>query len=334
MLYYRDHPEQMKHNRIKDIAQYKSVSNKSIALVGLLHDLGKMDCKGLIKVTRGHEVRSRMLVEKFLEDAGLHEWEKVLAAIYYHHRRSKHDIRLVKHKGSLLLELLRSADSAASGTAWNSTRFKEGWTQHKGASSHSGYLRAEALDRTMQCLDYHFYLDNRYEMHTIRGYSLDRIEWNTREEVVSKLKESVVEDEEDLITELREMDRGDKGFCLVVGIDPSVSSKPCDRLRDKWRHEQNLLICSNLLNEMYVHKSIGYDHRYEFTLHNSMIPLYQQQEKGKGIFLPGVTFFRDGERNGFQMVAPWQCDVLLVPGMKGQGWLKGFCLAEKRGEKR
>lgn len=44
---------------------------------------------------------------------------------------------------------------------------------------------------------------------------------------------------------------------------------------------------------------------------------YQNQSIDEGIFLPQVTFFRDGVSEGFRLVAPWTCDVLLVPEWKG-----------------
>ena len=106
--------------------------------------------------------------------------------------------------------------------------------------------------------------------------------------------------------------KGNQKICLVIGIDLTEIKPETRYLRQDNPAEEELLICSNLLKSLYQSKYIG-DFRFAYTMRDEIKQQYDQQSPDKGIFLPQVTFFRDGVSEGFRMVTPWTCDVLLVP---------------------
>lgn len=295
----------------------KALTENEIILTGLLHDVGKMwGCSH-------HASNSKKIIDKYLGSGFSERNPNIVGAIFFHHNMGKDGGFLNAYKESTLKELLNKADSMAAGTAWNSTRFLEHRSQRYGKlTSDVKHLRREAMDRTRQVLKYRMFLDCSYNLQTIVGISSKNIIWNTRSESIKGIKNGTLKgvqllNKEDYITAAqRILQEKDRSVWLVVGIDISIVT--CDKrsLRQETPYEEELLICSNVLMAFYMSKNIG-NHRYAYSMRDEIKQYYLNQSLDNGIYLPQMTFFRDGESKGFQMVKPWKCDVLLVPGWNG-----------------
>ena len=305
----------------------KYATDEKLAIVCLLHDLCDMKH---ITVKKNKEQGSEDVSDKhgeksywILRNHKVGTIGEQYAVRYHMHRDVKTDLRdkNAKEEYEALHTIICAVDHLASGVAWNSKRFKEGKTQHSGVHSYSGYLRSVALDRTKQCLENHVYLDSDMCLHTLKGYNRDNIMWNSNMDIVQQnCHERADIKGNDAITELhRHIISGNK-YCLILGVDSSIPQDVNKRLRNDWRSEQDLLICSNLLSSLYLRDKrtvTEKQHHYGFTMHDEIKQHYREQSSDRCIFLPDVTFFRDGASEGFRMVEPWKCDVMLIPGWKG-----------------
>ncbi len=222
--------------------------------------------------------------------------------------------------------LITDADHKASGTAWNSKRFKENRTQHKGIYKEDlSYLRAVAMDRTVQSGQYHLYMDEKLELREYKNYNREQIQWDSHEDVVSQLNriERVLLDNSlDVISAAHQyMTKTKERLCLVMGIKTEILKDKDTRLRRGCIEEQDILICSNLLNSLYeskkCDKKVTRRFRFEFTMREEIKEHYKKLAKQEGgIYLPGVKMIRDGQDRGFPFVEPWNVDLLLIPGKK------------------
>lgn len=329
MRYLWEHPEEIPENRraMRDPSykadpalapdKVRQLTEKEIILAGLLHDVGKMQgCDH-------HAAKSKKILDDFLGTGFSQSNPKIVAAIFFHHRKDKDGGFLNQFKHSTLRKLLSHADSMAAGTAWNSTRFLEQRSQRSGIHQNDiAHMRRVAMDRTRQVLYYRMFLDSHYDFHTLVGYGMSLIQWNVQTDLVQQIKsDSVIpvlkSTGKDVITELHDYVLKNNGkVCLVVCVEMSVIMHYERNLRQNNAPEEELLICSNILNAFYQSQDIG-EHRYSYQMRSEVVQCYKQQSSEKGILLPQVTFFRDGVSRGFRMVEPWQCDVLLVPGWKG-----------------
>lgn len=341
MRYMWEHPEMIPCNRaaLRNPShkaepalapdKVRALTESEIILTGLLHDVGKMWGLG------EHEKKSRTIIDKYLGKGFSERNPQIVAAIYFHHKSGKNGGFLNAYKDTTLKKLLNIADSLASGTTWNSTRFNENRSQRHGVfTSDIKHLRRGAMDRTRQVLDYKMFLDYTYNLQTISGYASKDIAWNTHSEMMKELKSGMLKgvplpDKVDYITAAHRYQQEEgRSICLVVGIDLSVTDHTKRSLRQEAPSEEELLICSNAMLAFYNSTEIrvpkgnhgskkSHTYKYTYTMRDEIKQHYQNQSSDKGIFLPQVTFFRDGASEGFRMVAPWTCDVLLVPGWKG-----------------
>ncbi len=323
MNFFYEHPEEIPCNRKSDKkadpalapVKVKQLSKQDVILTGLLHDVGKMHgCNH-------HASKSKNIIDKYLGRGFSEKHPQVLAAIFFHHTAKKNGGALNKYSNSTLKKLLNLADSMASGTTWNSTRFKGQRSQHNGrVSDDIKHLRRVAMDRTRQMLDYRIYLDYHYYLCHVIGYGSRNIVWNSHGNIVSQIKSGKIQglpipNGKDFITTFHEKQETGK-FCLAVGIDLSVIAPNTRKLRQDNPQEEELLICSNILLAFYQSQNIG-KHRYAYTMRPETAQNYQKQSKEKGIYLPDVTFIRDGVSEGFRQVTPWTTDLLLIPDWKG-----------------
>ena len=294
----------------------KTLTENEIILTGLLHDVGKMwGCNH-------HASNSRKIIDSYLGEGFSEVYPKIVASIYFHHHKEKDGGFLNAYRNTTLRILLNKADSMASGTTWHSIRFIENRSQRYGRlTSDIKHLRRGAMDRTRQVLDYRMYLDYTYKLQTITGFASKNIVWNTHGDWVKGMKKGTLtgiplQHKEDFISHAHRITKDNKNICLIIGIDLSINSQNTRDLRQDNQGEEEFLICSNTLMAFYKPKE-NVNFRYSYTMRGEIKQRYQNQSIDEGIFLPQVTFFRDGVSEGFRLVAPWTCDVLLVPGWKG-----------------
>lgn len=313
MLYLRDHPELLKDKPYAD--EVGRLSEREVALAGLLHDVGKTVHRGG-KYDGSHESRSEQILSKLVAD-GDESWVRVKAAIYYHHHKAKdHEVYLV-FKNCALAALLRYADGAASGTAWNSTRFKEGRSQKSGNMSSAGHLQRQALDRTIQMLKYRMYLDKGYCLHAAKGFGRSCIHWGVHGEVANDLdslrKHAVVCDAGiDIISAAHRLaEANGERLCLVMPLEGIGDLCEERDLQGRANALGRLMVCSNLVHTFFKTENT-YKHRYVLTTVEEIASHLEQDTACA--FLEGVTMIRDGESCGYRQVAPWSLDILLVAG--------------------
>ena len=164
-------------------------------------------------------------------------------------------------------------------------------------------------------------MDYTYTFQTITGFASKNIVWNTHGDWVKGMKKGTLkciplQHKEDFISHAHRITKDNKNICLIIGIDLSINPQNTRDLRQDNQEEEEFLICSNTLMAFYKPKE-NVNFRYSYTMRGEIKQCYQNQSIDEGIFLPQVTFFRDGVSEGFRLVAPWTCDVLLVPGWKG-----------------
>ena len=305
------------------IAKY--ATDEKLALVCLLHDLCDMhvtvkDDKGK-DVSSGHGSKSYWIMKNL--NVGT-EVERMVVRDHMH-RKSNNQQETDEYKA--LHSLITDADHMASGTAWNSARFRDGRTQHHGELKKDiSYLRAVAMDRSVQAGRNHLFMDEKYELREFGDYNGSLIRWNDGEDLISNLNDDSIkiklDGAGDVITAAHNHIRktGEK-LCIVLGMNSAIPDDKETRLRRGWKDEQNILICSNLLNTFYKSKKREEKgkrrFRFEFTMRDDIKKCYRNlQNQNGGIYLPGVKMIRDGESRGFPFVEPWDVDLLLVPDKK------------------
>lgn len=307
----------------------KHATDQKLAIVCLLHDLCDMDVQVYMNGQRisGHGYKSYCIMKKLNvgSEAGREAVRNHMHSDCQHHLSSQQEI----DEYSVLHSLVFKADRLASGTAWNSTRFKQSRTQLKGVFTEDrSYLRAVAMDRSVQSgrKNCHFYVDEKYELREFKNYNRNLIKWNRFEHVIRNLNDKTtkvqLDGNMDVISAVhkRIIETGER-LCIVVGVSNHIPKDKNTRLRKGQIDEQDILICSNLLNSFYdsnVCEEKGKRrHRFEFTMREEIKEHYKELPKQEGgIYLPEVKMIRDGQDRGFPFVEPWDVDLLLVLGKK------------------
>ena len=298
-----------------NIAKY--ATDKKLAIVCLLHDLCDMDVP---RYGYDHGSKSERIMRS------MNVGTKAEREAVKNHMGADKSYDLTAHADideyNALHSLVHEADHRASGTAWNSTRFKEHRTQHSGSTTTDSYLRAVAMDRTTQSGRYHMYMDEKYELRQYRNYDRALMNWHACAEVVKSLGDANtrinLDADMDVISAARKytLEKGER-ICIVVGVSPDIPADKDTRLRSRWINEQDILICSNLLNSFYK-ADICKDkdtrrHRFEFSMRDEIKNQYRDiSSVDGGIYLPDVKMIRDGSKRGFPFVEPWEVDLLLV----------------------
>ena len=317
----------------KDAALFsKYATDQKLAIVCLLHDL--CDMHVTVKSDKGKDVsydhgNKSYWIMKNLDVGTEAEREAVrnhMKSNCHHHLKSQQEIE----EYNVLHSLVHQADHFACGTAWNSTRFKGNRTQvhNKTTCRNDSYLLAVAMDRSVQSgrKNCHFYVDEKFELREYKNYNRNLIKWNRFEHVIRNLNDKTRKVQLDNITDVisavhkRIIETGER-LCIVVGVSNHIPKDKNTRLRRGRIDEQDILICSNLLNSFYdsnVCEEKGKRrHRFEFTMREEIKAHYKELPKQKGgIYLPNVKMIRDGQNRGFPFVEPWDVDLLLVPGKK------------------
>ena len=317
-------------NQRKDeplIAKY--ATDEKLALVCLLHDICDMNVR--VRTSKNEDVSHRHGRKSCWIMRNLNVGTEVERMVVRNHMHSdwgyQSNNQQEMDEYNALHDLITKADHQASGTAWNCIRFKNGQTQHKGLHTEDqSYLRAVAMDRTVQSGKYHLYMDEYYELREYRNYNNKNIKWNDGEDLIRNLNDDSIkiklDGSSDVITTAHEHTRktGEK-LCIVLGVNSAIPNDNDTRLRRGWIDEQNILICSNLLNTFYESKKCEEKgkrrFRFEFTMRDMIKEHYRNLSTQKGgIYLPEVKMIRDGESRGFPFVEPWIVDILLIPDRK------------------
>lgn len=317
----------LRDKRIAEPAVARYATDSKLAIVCLLHDLCDMSVSvyapGHGRIS-GHGYKSYWILRNF--QIGTPAEQMVVCNHMHDNSPWTSGTPDEVEEYNVLHSLIRKADHQASGTAWNSTRYKEGRTQKKGCPSDANYIRAVALDRTVQSGNYHLYIDQHYELQEFRNYNRDNIGQCAREVVDNLLKDTTLripmDNGMDAISAAHDyfLMTGEH-LCLVVGADPSIPQDRSTRLRQGNHSSQDILICSNLLNSFYssqVCMEKGTRRfRYEFTMRDENKRLYREcSAKKSALYLHDVMMIRDGEKRGYPFIEPWPVDLLLVFGEK------------------
>lgn len=294
------------------------VKREDVVIASLLHDLCDTtryldpQDQDIVRKSGRHGRRSGTIISTLL---GIHLRNCQYYAIVDHqHGLSSHeglsDEDRPQYKA--LLDILQKADHGAAGIAWNARKFL---ADLKGkAPSDIDELRMVAMDRTKQMVDNKIYVDSAYESHPVKGFNRNNIKWNMRTAVVDDVngfaqKYSLMIDYTDFITNAHTLwCKTRERMCLVIGGDNScvTSSRP---LRNSNRPEQELLICSNLLNSLYSSEKINDVARYKFTTQKDIA---EHLPNASSMYLPSVMIIRNGASDGFRQVEPWEINVLVV----------------------
>lgn len=306
-----------------DMATY--ATDEKLAKVCLLHDLCDMWVKVIDSngksVSGGHGRKSYWILRNMKVGTPA-EQHAVKNHMHYNALCGLKDPKAQKEY-AVLHKLITSVDHKASGTAWNAERYKKGLTQAHGKSSDNNYLKAVALDRSSECGKCMMYIDSDYELHTFSNYNRDKIEWNNHSHVVQNLEayqrqEIPFDGSTDLISAVHKMNSNNKKICIVVGVKQSIPNNQTTRLRQGSGLEQDLLICSNILQSLYDSQKDDEKgrrrYRYGFTMRDEIKKQYHLLADDSTIFFSNATMIRSGEKEGFPFVAPWTIDILMIPG--------------------
>lgn len=274
MLYFWEHPEKIKRHRPTpehpqednlSSEKVRALSREQIVLAGLLHDIGKT--KGL----GHHATNSYKILTKLLGDNFNENYPEVLAAIFFHHKGKKPHPTLGKYRSSTLKQLLNTADCAASGTAWNSTRFHDGYAQEGDRAKQKLYDRMEvAQDRTIQVVQYGFYLDKNYNLHEIAPYDTRGIRLFREDEV-----------------------------------------EPDNCVKVKRADLQDLRIRTNILSALFKTERNHHHHYIVKCYNSNVASLFKKDGCPRRILLPHVCFFRGPQQEGYPMLSTEYHDVLV-----------------------
>lgn len=314
----------LRDQRIADPLVAKYATDSKLAIVCLLHDLCDMqvsvyDDTG--KCVDGHGKKSYWILKN--HNLGT-KAERAAVLCHMHPKAVWHSpIPAEEDEYNVLHNLVAKADGWASGTAWNSTRFLKGRTQHSGSQSSSSYLRAVAMDRSSQSGRYNLYIDEKNELRQYKNFNRGEIQIVDNVDVDCLPKFALpLGGGNDAITAAREhsLETGER-LCLVVGVEQTLPKDNETRLRSGNKEEQNVLICSNILHALYRCEHAKEEgkkkrHRLEFTMRDEVKRLYGGLCNQGAFYLSGVQMIRDGASRGFPFVEPWPADLLLVPGDK------------------
>lgn len=302
----------------------KYATDKKLAIVCLLHDICDMSVSvydNNHKWVSGHGGKSYWIMNNLKVGT---EVERMVVCNHMHKDATYHfNNQQETDEYNALHSLITEADHSASGTAWNSTRFKGNRTQHYGVLTEDiSYLRAVAMDRTVQSGKYHLYMDEKLELREYKNYNRKQIQWNSHEDVVNQLNriEKVQLNKFiDVISAAHQyMAKTKERLCIVVGICSKIPEDKDKRLRRYYIDEQDILICTNLLNSFYkseTTKKSTKKFRFEFTMRDEVKECYRNLSSQEGgIYLKDVVMIRDGFGRGFPFVEPWKVDILLVSG--------------------
>ena len=323
----------LRDKRMSDpnIAEY--ATDEKLAIVCLLHDI--CDMKVYVRTNQKEDVSHKHGEKSYWMMKNHHvgtEAERMVVRNHMHDNAPYHfEQQQETDEYNALHSLIRKADCRASSTAWNSTRFKENRTQHSGKPTKDiSYLRAVAMDRSVQSGylhkkdNYHLYMDEKYELREYNNYDRKQIKWDSHEDIISQpneIEKVQLDKSLDVISAAHQymIKMKEERLCLVVGVCSEIPKDKDTRLRRYYINEQDILICSNLLNYFYDSKKCNEKgskrYRFEFTMKDEIKEHYREfaNQKG-GIYLKDVVMIRDGRKRGFPFVEPWNVDILLVPG--------------------
>ncbi len=308
------------------IKQY--ATDPKLAIVCLLHDICDMRVTVYDyrhnNISHKHGTKSYYIMKNL--NVGTEIERKVVKHHMHKYEKINSSIQEKIDEYDTLHNLITKADHIASATAWNSTRFIKGRTQRHGTPTKDlSYLRATAMDRTVQSADSHVYMDEKYELREYRNYNRNTIQWNIFEDFVlhiDNIDQKKFDDNLDVITAAHQYtNKTNKRLCLVVGVNSVIPTDKDTRLRRGWIDEQDILICSNILKSFYISKlnkvKGSKRFRFEFTMRDEIkLHFHQLAEQKGGIYLKDVIMIRDGSSRGFPFVEPWKVDILLVPNKK------------------
>lgn len=319
--------KELRDQRTHEPAVAKYATDEKLAIVCLLHDL--CDLKVPVydnnhKEVHGHGRKSYWIMKNIGVGTEVERW---VVCNHMHSPkespcRSSNPDEVEEY--NTLLSIVRTADHKAAGCAWNSTRFKEGRTQHTGVPSSQGYLMAMAIDRTTQSIQNEMYVDEHYELRKFRSfYDVRDIRLLDRDEardLIKGKKRIPIGNNSDIITAAHEYaTKTEERLCFVVAADQTIPKDRETRLKRRTKEEQNLLICSCLIYPFYNYNLCKEKetkrHRYEFTMKDEVKRLYQECSEQSGVlYLDGIRMIRDGESRGFPFVETWRADIMLVLG--------------------
>ena len=313
----------LRDERLNEPAISKYATDQKLAIVCLLHDLCDMGVSvyddTYTKVS-GHGRKSYWIMKNL--NIGTEAERRVVCNHMHSSALWTAGTPEEVEEYNALHSLITEADHEASGSAWNSTRFKQGRTQHHGVyTEDNSYLRAVAMDRSVQSGKYHLYMDENYELREYRNYNRNHIQHLDCGNILTIQKKQILLDSnKDVISAAHDYTKKTgKRLCIVVGANADIPEDKDTRLRRGNKNEQDILICSNLLSAFYRSEKSQEKgtkrYRFEFTMREEVEEIYRQcTEKNQGLYLPGVKMIRDGESRGFPFVEPWMVDVLLVLG--------------------
>lgn len=318
MLYLRDNP----NDKLKQYQfDYSTLSDSSIAIVGLLHDLGK------IKGNYLHNINS----VKILLQHNVQVSNEELSAILFHmsvdNRNINFDrtvyasLRQFEHKAqNPLLALLEQADHISSGTAWNSSYFIKGQSQKKDKPQTTiEARRRNAYDRTIQMLEYKMYCDHNGQFQHLSndGRDLNRTFYDCELHTLPTGSEdtNIIIKNGDFIEEAKLISKADNtdDLCMVIGgdgISPARgfnSGRPGD--------EKTLMLCSNM-SKAFANYELGTSKRADrhYITRRDIQDRYPLDRRYGGVFVKNVTIIRDGEPRGLRQIQPWDVNVVVVRG--------------------
>ena len=138
----------LRDQRLDEPIIAKHALDQKLAIVCLLHDLCDMDVRVYDEENKeviGHGRKSRWI----MKNIGVGTTAEQMAVLYHMHSFEwKAGTAEEVDEYKALHSLITKADHLASGTAWNSSRFKESRTQRHGVPTKDiSYLRAVAMDR-------------------------------------------------------------------------------------------------------------------------------------------------------------------------------------------
>lgn len=302
--------DELKKNGSKDVAL---INRDSLALVTLMHDICNITSH---QFKSGHGRRSRSILESW--STGAIATEPELKAVECH----RHDTdKLIlcndqyKEETLQLHRILRITDQLSAGTAWNTTRFKDGLNQNK---SNKGLYR-EAFERTWQCLvpgswlknhgiKEGMYLDCHYHLQHIGTGDVDFDINDPFSHSTSNVVKLYPQAGDDIISLAHRLVLEGKKPLLVIGYKQE-SPDIIDKMRNG--SERDFLICSNVAPALFDRKCKQDSYTYTMKKHAKDFITDVKGSPTMYIIVRNVEFFRLGHSNNYQMVEPWPCEVAL-----------------------
>lgn len=329
MLYLKVHPDY----KLKQYEEkLKTISDETIAIVGLLHDLGKMH------ENYHHNDKSVGILRESKVDVSDIELAAILHHMHPHeYAANKADkplypkfAQLVKYEAKPLLELLKRADQMSSGTAWNAVFFCKGKSQKKDKEFASLEARRKwAFNRTIQALEFGVYCDEEMVLHSIySGFSLQTKFY--KDEIHLTMPTSPYDTKitvkcGDFIDVARSMKDGNASLdlCLLIcgdGISPvrGVDSGGTG-------NEKTLQLCSNLPKALCDYDRSKKTEERTYSMRQEISSFYPLDKLHGGYYVKDVSVFRSGEASGLMKTSPWKINVAAVRGKHLRGkWDEGI----------